>query len=420
MQRSNILPSALDATELQRRLAEMQRLDWSHRDGRLPLHCYFANDEVSRIAQQAHAMFASSNALAPQAFPSCKTMESEVVSMVLGLLHASTEGAGSMTSGGTESIILAVKAARDKARALQQPRQPRQPNIVVPSSAHPAFEKAGDLLGIEVRRIPVAADYRSDVSAMGAAIDADTIMLVGSAPSLPFGLFDRIEALNELALQHGLWLHVDACIGGLLSPFVQAIGRPLPAFDFRLPGVRSMSADLHKFGYAAKGASLVMYRDAADHQYQFSRFSAWPKGEYVTPTLAGTRSGGPIAAAWAVMRLLGHEGYCEITQRLMSLRDRYLAGFAKLPALSVLGEPELTVVTIVSPRLDIFSVADAMRIRGWYMSLVAEPAGIQQTINLVHEPVVDRYLADLAHAVEQASACDAAAAPRTPRHVVTY
>ena len=418
MLRSTHLPPALDASALRDQLHLLQRGDWNHRDGRLPLHGYFADDEVSRVAHEAYGMFATTNALAPQAFPSCRTMETEVVSMVLGLLRAGSTAAGSITSGGSESIILALKTARDQARAT---RTVAHPNIVLPASAHPAFDKGAHLLGLEVRRVPLAANHRADVDAMAAALDADSILVVGSAPSLPFGLIDPIGALSELALQRGVWLHVDACIGGLLAPFVEAIGRPVPAFDFRLPGVRSMSADLHKFGYAAKGASLVLYRDEADHQFQFSRFSNWPKGDYETPTLAGTRSGGAIAAAWAVMRLLGQDGYCRITERLMALRDRYLAGFAALPALSVLGTPELSVVTLVSPQLDIFAVADTMRERGWYMSLVAEPPGIQQTINLVHEPVVDRYLADLRQATALAAALPSPATEARPRRqVLTY
>ncbi|WDD92434.1 aspartate aminotransferase family protein [Burkholderia sp. FERM BP-3421] len=409
------LPGA-NPEHVRQRLGEFRRLDWDHRGGRLPLHCYFANEEVDGLADDAYRMFAHANALAPQAFPSCHAMEAEIVSMGLSLFGGGDGGAGNVTSGGTESIILAVKAARDKARAE---RPMRRPNIVIPSSAHPAFDKAAQLLDLDVTRVPVAADYRSDVSATAAALNADTVLMVGSAPSLPYGLFDRIAALSELALQRGIWLHVDACIGGLLAPFVREIGRHVPAFDFRLEGVRSISADLHKFGYASKGASLMLYRHTADHRFQISRFSAWPKGEYVTPTLAGTRSGGPIASAWAVMHFLGQDGYCALAERLMRLRDRYLSGFDRLPELMVLGEPELSVLSVTAPRMDIFAIAEHMRRRGWYMSMVANPPAIQQTVNLVHEPVADRYFDDLRETIAGLSAGDAQPM-HAPRQVVTY
>ncbi|MDH6170993.1 sphinganine-1-phosphate aldolase [Variovorax boronicumulans] len=381
---------------LRQELLDLQRSDWRHSEGRLPLHGYFASEAVSNIASEAAAMFSNTNALAPNAFPSCKKMEQDVVSMTLHLLNGNTESSGSITSGGTESIILSVKAARDKTRAS---RTLRRPNIIVPSSAHPAFDKAAQLLDIAITRVPVGADWRCDISAMERVVDSDTFLIAASAPSLPYGLIDHVAELGELAIKHDIWLHVDACIGGLLAPFVRQIGHPVSDFDFGVAGVRSISTDLHKFGYTAKGASLILYRDIEDHRFQYSHFRNWPKGEYVTPTLAGTRSGGPIASAWAVMHFLGEDGYREITKRLMALRDRYLAGFEEIKEIAVLGHPELTVLTIVSDKVSIFSMADEMRRRNWYMSLVAEPAGIQQTVNLVHESMVGPYMEDLNAAV---------------------
>ncbi|CAN7589678.1 aspartate aminotransferase family protein [Variovorax paradoxus] len=384
------------AEAIREELLNLQRSDWRHSEGRLPLHGYFASTAVSDIANEASSMFANTNALAPNAFPSCKKMEQDVVSMTLHLLNGNGRSSGSITSGGTESIILSVKAARDKTRAS---RALRRPNIVVPSSAHPAFDKAAQLLDVAITRVPVGVDWRCDVPAMERAIDGDTFFIAASAPSLPYGLIDPVSELSKIALKHGIWLHVDACIGGLLAPFVRQIGYPVSDFDFLVDGVRSISADLHKFGYAAKGASLILYRDQEDHQFQYSRFRSWPKGEYITPTLAGTRSGGPIASAWAVMNFLGEDGYRETTKRLMALRDRYLAGFDEIPELAVLGHPQLTVLTVVSDEVSVFSVADEMRRRNWYMSLVAEPAGIQQTVNLVHESMVETYMGDLKAAI---------------------
>jgi glutamate/tyrosine decarboxylase-like PLP-dependent enzyme len=391
----------MNVEALRKELLDLQRADWRHGEGRLPLHGYFASEAVSSIASEAAAMFSNTNALAPNAFPSTQKMEADVVSMALTLLRGKITSSGSITSGGTESIILAVKAARDKARVS---RTIRRPNIIVPASAHPAFDKAAQLLNIEITRISVGADWRCDTSAIKAAIDGDTFLIAGSAPSLPYGLIDHIAELGDIALERDIWLHVDACIGGLLAPFVRRIGYPVSDFDFSINGVRSISADLHKFGYAAKGASLVLYRDKEDHRYQFSHFRNWPKGEYITPTLAGTRSGGPIASAWAVFRFLGETGFCKITQRLMTLRDRFLSGFSEIREISVLGNPELTVLTVFSDQTSIFLIADEMRRRNWYMSLVAEPAGIQQTVNLVHESTVKVYMEDLKAAVAFARA----------------
>jgi len=419
MERYCLPDHGLDLRALHERFDEIGKDDWDTRGGRLPLHCYYAGDEVDRISDEAYRRFARTNALAPQAFPSCRRMESELVSMALALLNAGADAAGSVTSGGTESILLALKAARDASAARGATTRP---NIVIPDSAHPAFDKGAQLLGLGVTRVPTTPGLRCDVSAMEAAIDGDTILIVGSAPSLPFGLIDPIAALSELALRRGVWLHVDGCIGGLLAPFVRALGRPLPAFDFLLPGVRSMSADLHKFGYAAKGASLVLYRNADDHRFQFSRFSDWPKGEYVTPTLSGTRSGGPIAAAWAVMHHLGRNGYLEIAEAVMRLRDRHIDGYRALPGLRVIGEPELTVVSVEAPDTDIFAIADRMRDRGWYMSLVARPPAIQQTINLVHADSTDEYFDDLGREMAAAHALPRVDRPgqEARRVVVTY
>lgn len=418
MKRYCLPDQGLDLRAIQARFDELESNDWDTRSGRLPLHCYYASDEADRISDEAYRRFTRANALASEAFPSCRRMETELVHIALALLNGGADAAGSVTSGGTESILLALKAARD---AAAERGAVGNPNIVVPDSAHPAFDKGAHLLGLRVIRVPTGADFRCDVAAMEAAIDHDTILIVGSAPSLPFGLIDPISALSDLALRRNVWLHVDSCIGGLLAPFVRASGHAVPAFDFALPGVRSMSADLHKFGYAAKGASLVLYRSTEDQRFQFSRFSDWPKGEYVTPTLAGTRSGGPIAAAWAVMHHLGRDGYLDITRRLMRLRDRYLDGYRAIPGIRVIGDPELSVVAVEVLDADLFAIADRMRERGWYMSLVARPPAIQQTINLVHEASVDAYFDDLADVVATACAMPlAAGSGQEARQVVTY
>lgn len=385
--------------ELKARMTELKSRDWDVYSGRLPLHSYFAGTDVLRIAEEAFMMFAHQNQLALNTFPSLDSMESDVVAMVCDLFHGSSHATGSMTSGGSESIILALKAARDRARATRGIEHCTDLNIVIPASAHPAFDKGAHLLGLRVVRVALDSELSCCVSAMVDAIDGQTILLAGSMPSLPFGSVDPLDRIARLAAQRGIWCHVDACIGGLVAPFAAELGYDVPAFDFSIPGVTSISTDLHKFGYAMKGASLILYADERDFRYQPLAFRDWPKGLYQTPTLLGSRSGGPVAAAWAVIRHLGRHGYLKLTQRLMTLRDAYLARFAELDELSVLGSPPLSVFAMGSPTLDIFALAARMRELGWHMSLVAEPLAFQQTLSLVHEPVMEQYFRDLRDAI---------------------
>lgn len=252
-------------------------------------------------------MYFSENALGPSAFPSLARFEKDVIAWTLGLLNADDDASGSMTSGGTESILMAVKTARDWSRE----RRPNllEPVVLAPYSAHPAFNKAAHYLGLEVKRVPLGEDYRADVGRMADAIDDRTVMLVGSAPQFAHGVIDPISDLAQLAQEKELWLHVDACVGGFIAPFARELGRPIPPFDFTVPGVTSMSADLHKYGFTAKGASTFLLCAKELRKYQVFEFAEWSRGNYSSPTIPGTRPGGPIAAAWAVLNYLGWDGY---------------------------------------------------------------------------------------------------------------
>src|ERR1700758_4893988 len=261
------------------------------RDGKTAVYVFNAGPDVEQVQKEAYALFQSEDGLGPTAFPSLTRMEA---------------GVETITSGGTDSITMAMKAARDFARKERGLAGPL--NIVLPRSAHPAFDKAATLMEIEVRRTPLR-DFLADPQVMAGAADGSTVMIVGSAPCFPYGLIDPIEALSDLALERGLWLHVDACVGGYIAPFVRMNGGDVRPFDFELPGVTSMSADLHKYGYCAKGASTVFFRSAALQAFMGFDFKDWPGGRMVTPTLAGTRPGGAISAAWAVMNFLGVDGY---------------------------------------------------------------------------------------------------------------
>lgn len=362
------------------------------RDGRTAVYVFNAGEDVAAVQKEAYTLYMSENGLGPLAFPSLKQMEDEVVGMGLSLLHAPADGRGNITSGGTDSITMAVKAARDFARSERG--LAGQANLVLPFSAHPAFDKAAKLMDLEVRRIPVGPDWLADVTAMGEACDAATIMLVGSAPSFPYGLIDPIAQLSSLAMERNLWLHVDACVGGYIAPFVRMNGADVPAFDFELPGVRSMSADLHKYGYCAKGASTVLYRDESLHRFMAFDESSWPGGRMITPTLAGTRPGGAISAAWAVMNYLGVSGYRQKQAQVTEARMRVEEGVRKL-GFEVLGEPLLGILAFTHKSADVFGVYRQMYRKGWFASLTTQPPALHLMLSPFHKQVVDEYLGDL-------------------------
>jgi glutamate/tyrosine decarboxylase-like PLP-dependent enzyme len=318
----------------------------------------------------------------------------------LSLLHAPDDAAGTMTSGGTDSITMAVKAARDYAVANRGVDIVKA-NIVAPWSAHPAFDKAASLMHLDIRRIAVGDDLLADSQAMADAVDGDTIMLVGSAPSFPYGLIDDIAALGRVAASAGVWLHVDACVGGYIAPFVRMNGADIPAFDFAVPAVMSMSADLHKYGYCAKGASTVLYRSGELHGYMVFDCSDWPGGRMITPTLAGTRPGGAISAAWAVMNYLGIAGYRAKQKLVTDARETIEAGVQAL-GFSVLGQPQLGIVAFAHPDVDVFNVYRQMYRKGWFASLTTQPKALHLMLSPYHEQVTQTYLDDLSASLDQA------------------
>jgi glutamate/tyrosine decarboxylase-like PLP-dependent enzyme len=373
-------------------LRARHREDAKWKDGRTFSLVYFAGDEVSQLLKDAYTEFMSENGLSPVAFPSLREMECEVVSMAAGLLGGDDDVAGTMTSGGTESIMMALKAAREWGRKEKGLARPR---VVVPASAHPAFDKAAHYFDLELVHAPVGPDFRVDVKAMEGLVDANTVLLVGSAPSYPQGVVDDIAAIAALAKSRGLLCHVDACLGGFFLPFAKQLGRPVPAFDFRVDGVTSMSADLHKYGYAAKGASVVLYRNTALRRHQFFTYSGWNGGLYASPSFCGTRPGGAIAAAWAVMHHLGEAGYLARTKSVLDTTAKLLAGIRATPGLSVLGEPIGGVFAFTSDALNVYELGDAMDARGWKLDRQQQPPALHCMITPAHEKVADVFLADL-------------------------
>lgn len=383
--------------ELARAMAGLKRDDLDWRGGRHAAFVWHADDVVERVAREAYALFMTENGLGMRVFPSLRRMEGEVVAMVAGLVDGDAGVRGHMTSGGTESIFLAAHAAREWARRHRP--DVTEPEIVAAFSAHPAIDKAAHYLGMRVTRVPTASDFRADLTAMADAVTPRTVMCYASAPTYSLGVVDPVAALGELAQARGLWLHVDACVGGILGPFVRELGYPVPAFGLDLPGVASLSADLHKSGYAAKGASVILYRDAEREAAGRWEFSDWPTGLYAVPTFAGTRPGGAIAAAWAVMQFLGAEGYRRIAAVVMEARERLVHGLAHIDGLHVWGKPDLWAVAYGAEDVEIHAVADAMTTRRWSVGRVRTPPGIHLMLTPVHAPIVDGYLADLAASV---------------------
>jgi sphinganine-1-phosphate aldolase len=371
-------------------------------EGRVPLFVFKGSDEASAIAQDAFNLFFAENALGKnRAFPSLRRMEEEIIAMALNLFNASDGATGFISTGGSESIIMAVQTARDYGRAQRRDTAHRG-NIVMPISGHPAFDKAARLMDLEVRRVDTGPDYRADVAAMLSAIDEDTIMMVGSAPCFPYGVFDDVEELGAAAAARDVWLHVDACVGGYLAPFAVDAGFDIPPFDLSVAGVASMSADLHKFGWAPKPISTVFYTRpeyAASHGFDFD---GWPNGRFQTNTIVGTRAGGAIAGAWALFQHLGREGYSDIAKELLDGIGRYRSGVEAIEGLSVVGEPLLSIVAVHShdDAIDIFAVAEKMQEKGWLPGLVQHPKALHRMMSMLHVPAIDAYLADLGDAVE--------------------
>ena len=386
--------------DLEQQMRDFRKHDVDWRNSRTGLYVFHAGDDVLEVGARAYNMYHVENGLGLKtAFPSLNHMYDAVIGNGLSLFGA-PDGGGDMSSGGTESIFLAVKSCRDWSAA--QGRDVQGATIVAPYSAHPAFDKAAHYLGLEVVRVPVAYDHGADVTAMTAAITERTIMLVGSAPCYPYGVIDPITELGALAQQHSLWLHVDACVGGYFLPFLRTIreeqGSKLAPFDFRVPGVRSISADLHKYGFAPKAASTVFYRHADEHAHQHFAFNAWPCGEMTTPTASGSRPGGAIAGAWAVQNYLGQEGYTERARQVVAAQ-KAIADGARQVGLKPLHEDVLPILALETPAGQMGKIWSGMRKQGWYLGGVQEPQALHMMVQPNHLKVAEELVEAMGRAV---------------------
>mgnify|MGYP003640428526 CR=1 FL=1 len=370
-------------------------------EGRAFSLVFKGDEEMDEVIRKASQMFFSENGLNPSAFPSLKQFENEVVSMMVDLLQGGETGCGSMTSGGTESILMAVKAAREWGKK-NKPGHARY-KIIVPLSVHPAFDKAAHYFEMDLVKVGLGPDYRVNLAELEKQIDNRTVLLVGSAPQYPQGVIDPITQMGELAQKYKTLLHVDGCVGGVLLPFFKKNGADIADFDFSVEGVTSISADLHKYGYAAKGASVVLFKNKELRRHSYFSSTDWPGGMYASPSVLGTRAGGPIAAAWAIMNYLGMEGYIRVAGSIKNTVEEFKTRIAQQPGIKLAVEPDMSVMCMVGDGVDIYQVGDGMTKRGWHLDRQQNPAGLHLTVTYAHAEVIENFFADLKLSVAEAN-----------------
>ena len=389
-------------------MAEAENAKW--KTGQVSGTFYHAGDEHRAFLNKIFSLFSHENTIQFDLCPSMFKMESEIISMTANMLNGDAvkehnpedEVCGTVTSGGTESIMMAMKAYRDRAKAE---KGIEKPEIIIPHTAHPAFDKSDQYFGINMVHIPVSApDFLVDPEAVEAQINENTVAIVGSAGNYPYGLIDPLDKLSDIALKHKIGFHVDGCLGGFIFPWIEKLGYDIPTFDFRLPGVTSMSADTHKYGFALKGTSVVLYRNNHLRRYQYFNVPDWPGGLYASPTAAGSRSGGLTAATWAAMVYLGEEGYLKAAKAIMKVADTIKKGIEEIPELTLIGQPTF-VISFRSEDVDIFHVNDFMKTKGWRFNVLQLPPALHFCVTMPQTFVPDiaeRFIEDLRAAVEYA------------------
>ena len=374
-------------------------------DGRTFGLVFDGGEDVRAVAEQAARLYLHENALNTLAFPSLGSIQSEICGWTSDLLNGS-RAAGFLTSGGTESILCAVLAARDRALAE---RGVTEPELVLPISAHAAFHKGAHMFGLRTRTVPVTDEWTTDLDAMADAVGPDTALVVASAPQYPQGTVDPVPEVAAMAAEVGASCHVDACMGGFVLPFAELEGRTTQPWDFRVEGVTSISADLHKLGYAPKGVSVILHRSRELRRYQTFDFDGWLAGRYITPNMQGTRSGLPMAAAWAVLQYLGVDGYRRLVRTTLDTADTIRSGIRAIDGLRILGNPVHHLLAISAEpeiedetrRIDLLALGEAMADRGWHLDRQGPPPSLHMTVSAGNTKAVNEFLADLSEAAEQ-------------------
>ncbi|KAL7281568.1 hypothetical protein ACG7TL_004885 [Trametes sanguinea] len=395
-----------DTEWILREMAKMDEESGSHvdwRNGKVSGAVYHGGEDMQKVIIAAMERYCVSNPLHPDVFPAVRKMEAEIVAMVLKMYN-NPNGAGTTTGGGTESIIMSVKTHRDWARAT---KGITEPEMVVPITAHAAFDKGAAYLGVKVHTIPVDPETRQvDIKRVARAINGNTIMIVGSAINFPDGNQDDIVALGKLASKHKVGLHVDCCLGSFIMPFLEEAGFPVQPFDFRVEGVTSISCDTHKYGFAPKGSSVIMYRDAALRRFQYYINPDWVGGVYGSPSIAGSRPGAIIAGTWAAMEYMGHSGYLESCKQIVTAAKTIARRIkSEIPELRILGNPPASVVAFAAAHeseLNVLEVGDAMSKKGWHLNALSQPAAVHIAATRLTVPVVDQFIADLKDSVREA------------------
>lgn len=371
-----------------------------YRDGKVSGKIYCGREDVSKLIHQVYALYSTTNSLHSDLYFSVRAMDAEIVRMTATMLHGGDDVGGCTTSGGSESLLMAMKTYRDYAR---NERGIQNPEVIMPVSAHPAFDKAGNYFGIKITRIPVGADFGADVKAMAAAIGPDTIGLVGSAPGYPHGIMDNIPELAKLAKARNLLLHVDGCLGGMIMPWFKELGYPgIPDFDFSVAGVSSISCDTHKYGFGPKGVSTVLFRPKSLRKHMYFVTTEWPGGIYASPAALGSRPGAPLAGTWAVMIMLGKQGYRQFAEGIIDTQKKIKAGLKDVvPEVQLIGDSTSTVLGFQSNQVNILMVSDAMKARNWVLDVLQFPLGFHLCLTVKHIGKAELFLNDLKESVAE-------------------
>jgi len=391
--------------KIKERIDTMRIDDAAWESGKVFGFVYKPHQQAAEFIEEVFSRYFYHSTLNPYTFPSICQMENEIAGMVAQLLHGDRHTVGNLTTGGTESIILAIKLARDK--GLKE-KKIHQPEIILPRSVHPAFHKASHLLQVKPVTIPLDREYRIDIQEVVRHINQNTVMIVGSAPCYPYGVIDDIPSLGAIAKKHDILFHVDACMGGMMLPFLDTEAYPVPDFDFRVKGVTSISVDPHKFGYGPKGCSILLLRHRRLRKYQFFIETNWPGGIFASTTVSGTRGGGPVAGTWAMLLYAGRETYREITQRVMTAREKLLLFIKENQnQLQVIGQPAMGVLAITSKELDIHALGDLLDEQGWKVNRLQNPAALHLTINETNYTTMDLFISDLQNGLNKLKERDA-------------
>lgn len=385
-----------DITNMMKKLKESEDKKW--KGGKVSGAVYFGEEDMTDFLNQIYCMYSTSNALHPDIWPSLRKFEAEIIRMAIVMLNGNKNCCGAITSGGTESILMGIKAARDYAK---KEKGIDYPEMIIPITAHAAFEKGASYFGIKLIKIPLGDDFKVDLKKMRSAITKNTVLLVGSAPNYPHGIIDDIEAIGKMAKQNGILCHVDGCLGGFLLPWLRNIkGNKIPKFDFSVEGVTSISADTHKYGYSQKGNSVILFSDKKYRKHMFFSTTDWPGGLYCSPSISGSRPGGLIAVTWAVMISMGKEGYQKVANGIYECAQKIKDGVTKINGLRLLGDPVAFVISFTADDFNIFAVSDTMAKKGWSLNPIHRPNGVHICVTNKTVGKEDLFLSDLKECVE--------------------